>query len=131
MEHGLDARHAEILPDGSAVSRRQSQCVDVWFALRVEREFHPAVFARRSGPHEGLAAEQDAGHDGTEVRDATGVVWIHVGASGEEVVVYGRGVWAVAGVDRDGESRLALARGFFASRCAEPHSRSECFLRLR
>src|SRR6185369_2363548 len=108
-EHGLDARHFEILPDGSALPRRQSQQADLWSGLRVERELHPAVLARRGGPHERLSAEQDAGRNPAEVRDVARALRVHVGASWEEVVVYGRRIWTVARVDRNGEFRLASA----------------------
>src|SRR5205085_8717655 len=93
MEHGLDARHVEVLPDRPALPCGQSQRAYVWPALRMERELHPAVLARRSGPHERLAPEQDARHRRAEVCDLARALRLHVGASRKEVAVYGRRVW--------------------------------------
>src|SRR5437588_11969765 len=96
MEHGLDARHAEIFSNRSAVSRGQSRCANVRSAVRVERELHTSLLSRRGRPHEGRAAKQDAWRRMAKVCEPARAVRLHVGASRQEASVHGWRVRTVA-----------------------------------
>ena len=70
VEHGLDARHAGVRAQGSGAPAVGAQPRDVLDAVRVHRELHPAVLARRGRARQGRAARQDAGRRVAEVRHA-------------------------------------------------------------
>ena len=61
VEHGLDARHARVLPAGPGLPPLAPPRADVLAGLRVHGELHPAAVARRGRARQGLADQQDAG----------------------------------------------------------------------
>src|SRR5438034_7813699 len=61
LSHGLDARHARVLPAGSGVPPLAPPRADVQPRVRVHRELHPAAVARRGRTRQGLPAVEDAG----------------------------------------------------------------------
>ena len=61
VEHGLDARHAPLLPARTRSYRKyQPQRHHLQPALRLQRKFPAADLARRSRPRQGLADRQNA-----------------------------------------------------------------------
>ena len=56
VEHGLDARHARVLPAGPGPPPLAPPRADLLARLRVHRELHPAALARRGRARQGLAA---------------------------------------------------------------------------
>ena len=56
VEHGLDARHAGLLPAGPDLPPLPPPRADLQPDVRVQRELHPAAVARRGGARQGLAA---------------------------------------------------------------------------
>ena len=61
VEHGVDARHPHLRQQGSGLPPLGAPAPDVLDALRLERELHPAVLARRGRARQGLDDEQGAG----------------------------------------------------------------------
>ena len=61
VEHGLDARHARLLPAGPDLPPLPPPRADVQPDVRVQRELHPAAVPRRGRPRQGLAVREDAG----------------------------------------------------------------------
>ena len=61
VEHGLDARHARLLPAGPDLPPLPPPRADVLADVRVQRELHPAAVPRRGRPRQGLAVLEDAG----------------------------------------------------------------------
>ena len=61
MEHGLDARHAGLLPERPDLPPLPPPRADLQPRVRVHGELHPPAVARRGGPRQGLAADEDAG----------------------------------------------------------------------
>ena len=59
MEHGVDARHARLPPQGSGLPQVRASPDDLWTHVRVVRAIHPAALARRGGASQGIAARQD------------------------------------------------------------------------
>src|SRR4051812_1849344 len=110
MEHGLDARHARVLPTGPRVPALAPPRADVLARLRVHRELHPAAVARRGRARQGLAAAEDAGRPLAEARQPARAVRLHVGAPRQEAALHGPGVRAGAGVERGALAGLAPAR---------------------
>ena len=56
VEHGLDARHAGLLPAGPDPPPLPPPRADLLARLRLQRELHPAAQPRRGRPRQGLAA---------------------------------------------------------------------------
>ena len=71
----------EYVTQGSGLPPLGSSAADVLAALRLQRELHPAVLARRSRARQGLDVRQDAGRRLAEGRDAARAVRLHVRAS--------------------------------------------------
>ena len=92
-------------------------------ALRLQRELHPAVLARRGRARQGLAARQDAGRRLAEARQPARALRLHVRPSGQEAAVHGRRVRPVARVEPRRQPRLAPAR--------LPAARGDAALRAR
>ena len=61
VEHGLDARHAGLLPAGPALPEVPPPPADVLAHVRLQRELHPPALPRRGRARQGLADRQDAG----------------------------------------------------------------------
>ena len=94
VEHGLDARHARLLPAGPDLPPLPPSRADLQPDVRVQRELHPASVPRRGRPRQGLAVRQDAGRPLAEARQPACAVRLHVGAPGQEAAVHGRRVRA-------------------------------------
>ena len=90
VEHGLDARHAHVLPEGPGLPPLPPPHADVLAHVRVQRELHPAALARRGRARQALAARQDAGRPLAEVREPALALRVHVGASRQEAPLHGR-----------------------------------------
>ena len=56
VEHGLDARHARLLPERPGLPPLPPPPADVLARVRLQRELHPAAVARRGRARQGLAA---------------------------------------------------------------------------
>ena len=125
VEHGLDARHARLLPAGPGVPPLPPPRADVQPRLRVHRELHPAAEPRRGRARQGLAARQDAGRQVAEARQPALAVRLHVGAPRQEAPVHGLRVRPGAGVEPRALARLAPARGPPARRRAPPRERPQ------
>ena len=94
VEHGLDARHAGVLPARPDLPPLPPPRADLQPRVRVHRELHPAAVARRGRARQGLAAVQDAGRPLAEAREPALAVRLHVGAPRQEAAVHGPGVRA-------------------------------------
>ena len=113
----------EYIARGSGPPPLGSPPPDVLAALRVHRELHPAVLARRGRARQGVDARQDAGRRLAEGRHAARALRLHVRASRQEADVHGLRVRAVARVELRPQPRLAparraAARGHCARSCA-------------
>ncbi len=100
VEHGLDARHARLLPEGSRLPPLPPPHADVLAHVRVQRELRPAALARRGRARQAVAARQDAGRPLAEVREPALALRLHVGASRQEAPLHGRRARRVGGVER-------------------------------
>ena len=100
VEHGLDARHARLLPARPDLPPLAPPRADVQPRLRVHRELHPAAVARRGRARQGLAAVEDAGRPLAEARQPARAVRLHVGAPRQEAAVHGPGVRPGGRVER-------------------------------
>ena len=60
VEHGLDARHARVLPAGPDAPQVPPQPAHLQPLVRLQRELRAAALARRGGARQGLAHRQDA-----------------------------------------------------------------------
>ena len=89
VEHGLDARHAGLLPAGPDPPPLPPPRADLLARLRLQRELHPAPQPRRGRPRQGLAVHQDAGRPLAEARQPARPVRLHVGAPRQEAAVHG------------------------------------------
>ena len=99
VEHGLDARHARLLPARPDPPPVPPPRADVLPHVRLQRELHPAAVARRGRARQGLAAHEDAGRPLAEAREPALAVRLHVGAPRQEAAVHGRRVRAGARVE--------------------------------
>jgi hypothetical protein len=99
VEHGLDARHAGVLPEGPGLPKPSPPHTHVLAAVRVHRELHPPALARRGRAREALAARQDAGRPLAEVREPAPALRLHVDPSGQEAPVHGRGDGPAVGME--------------------------------
>ena len=91
VEHGLDARHPEVLLQGAHPPTLAPERPDVRDALPVRRELRLGLLARRGGPRQGVDALQDGGlaHPG-EGGEPARALRAHVGLSRQEAPVHGR-----------------------------------------
>ncbi len=89
VEHGLDERHPAIREGGSRLSQVGSSPPHVLDALRVQRELHPSVLARRGRARQAIDVRQDSGRRLAEGGDAARAVRLHVRAPGQEADVHG------------------------------------------
>ena len=80
---------------------------DVLDALRLERELHPAVLARRGRAREGLDDDEGAGRRVAEGREPARALHLHVRAPRQEAAVHGQRDRPVARV----EPRLRRSTG--------------------
>ena len=110
VEHGLDARHADVLPEGSGLPQLPPSHADVLAHVRLQRELHPAALARRGRAREALAARQDAGRPLAEVREPALALRVHVGAPRQEAALHGRRARRVGGVEPRRLAALEPAR---------------------
>ena len=99
VEHGLDARHAGLLQQRPHLPQVPPQQHHLQPALRLHGEFRAADFARRGGPRQGIAAQQNARRRVAAVRQRARVPGLHVGASRQEAAVHGAGDRAARGVE--------------------------------
>ena len=123
--HGLDARHAAVLPAGPDASQVPSQPAHLPHLVRVHRELRAAAVARRGGARQGLAHRQDAGRRLAAVRQPAAAVRLHVDPAGQEAAVHGRGVRPAARVAARRKPRLARAAVPAARRRAALGARPE------
>ena len=110
VEHGLDARHARLLPARPDPPALPPPPADVLADLRVQRELRAAALARRGRARQGLAAREDARRPLAAAREPARALRLHVGAPGQEAALHGRRARAGARVERGGIARLAPAR---------------------
>ena len=92
VEHGVDERHPPVRRKDPVYRRCDHRPPDVLAALRVHRELHPAVLARRGGARQGLDVRQDPRRRLAEGRDPAHALRLHVRAPGQEADVHGRRV---------------------------------------
>ena len=110
VEHGLDARHAHVLPEGPRLPPLPPPHADVLAHVRVQRELRAAALARRGRARQAVAARQDARRPVAEVREPARALRLHVGASRQEAPLHGRRARRVGGVERRGLAPLEPAR---------------------
>ena len=110
VEHGLDARHAVLLPARPDLPPLPPPRADLLAGVRVHGELHPAALARRGRARQGLAGVEDARRPLAEARQPALAVRLHVGAPRQEAALHGPGVRAGGGVEREPLARLAPAR---------------------
>ncbi|CAA9467210.1 MAG: GH13_9 / GH13_8 / GH13 / CBM48 / GH13_ 10 / GH13_36, partial [uncultured Solirubrobacteraceae bacterium] len=125
VEHGLDARHAGVLPAGARLPQVPPPRADLLARLRLQRELHPAAVPRRGRARQGLAHRQDAGRPLAEVRQPALPVRVHVGPPRQAAAVHGPGVRPVAGVEPRPLPGLAPARGERPRRRPVPRARAQ------
>ena len=101
VEHGLDARHAVVLPARPDLPPLPPPRADLLARVRVHGELHPAALARRGRARQGLAAVEDARRPLAEARQPALAVRLHVGAPRQEAAVHGPGVRAGGRVERE------------------------------
>ena len=111
VEHGLDARHARLLPHDPIHRSYHHDELTFSLHLRLQRELHPAALARRGRPRQGVAARPDARRPLAAAREPARAVRLHVGPPRQEAAVHGRRARTGAGVEPRAEPRLAPARG--------------------
>ena len=121
VEHGVDARHARLLPPRPDPSPLSPPPAHVLAHVRVQRELRPSALARRGRAREGLAALEDARRPLAAVREPALALRVHVGAPRQEAALHGRRARAGAGVvarplARLAPARAARARGHAAAR---------------
>ena len=92
VEHGVDARHAEVLRHRSAVPRRAPQQADVRPALRLQRAVRASALPRRGGASQRLALRADAWAAGAEAAEPPFPLRLDVGPPRPEAALHGRGV---------------------------------------
>src|SRR3954463_13329006 len=110
MEHGLDARHAPVLPEGPDLPAVLAPHADVLADVRVQRELRAAAVARRGRAREGVAAAEDAGRSLAAARETARPVRPHVGASRQEAALHGTGARAADRVELPRVAAVAPAR---------------------
>ena len=107
MEHGVDARHAELHFQGSGPSQASPRRHRVRAALRVLRELHPAALARRGRARQALDPRPHAGRSVAAFRQSARLLRLHVRTSGQEAHVHGLRVRPGTGMEPRSQSRLA------------------------
>ena len=121
VEHGLDARHARVLPARADPPPLPPRRAHVQHGVRVQRALRAAALARRGRARQALAARPDARRPVAAAREPARALRVHVGAPGQEAAVHGRRVRAGARVGprppaRLGAARAARARGHRTAR---------------
>ena len=117
--HGLDARHAVVLPGGPDRPPLPPPQADVPEHVLLERELRAAAVTRRGGARQGLADRQDARRRVAALREHAADVRVYVGAAGEEADVPGRRDRAAVRVGARPQRRLAPAGRIAAARAAD------------
>ncbi len=125
VEHGVDARHAGVLPAGPGLPPLPPPPADVQPRLRLQRELHPAAEPRRGRPRQGLAAGEDAGRQVAEARQPARAVRLHVGPPRQEAALHGPGARPGARVEPRAVTGLAPARGPGAPGRPAPRARPQ------
>ena len=110
VEHGVDERHPPVHHQGSDLPPLRPLAPDLLADLRVHRELHPAVLARRSGARQGLDVREDPGRRLAARRDAAHALRADVRAPGQEADVHGARVRTGTRVELRQQPRLAPAR---------------------
>ena len=108
--HGLHARHARLSGARPLLPQISSRQADVLNDVRLLRELHPRVFARRGRARQEVDARQDVRHLRAEVCHAARTLRLSVRASGQEAHVHGLGIRPVHRVELQAGARLAAAR---------------------
>src|SRR5688572_19704585 len=96
----MDARHAEVLHEGTHPSEVASARSHLRHALPVCGELRDGFLARRSGPRQSLNAFQNGrvAHPG-EGGESPRTLHAHVGISWKEAALHGLGIRAIARVE--------------------------------
>ncbi len=90
VEHGLDARHAGVLPAGPGLPPLAPPRADLQPRVRVHGELHPAALATTRSSHgKGSLLQQDARRQVAEARQPALPLRVHVGPSRQEAAVHG------------------------------------------
>ena len=110
VEHGLDERHAHLLPEGPGLPPLPPPHAHLLAHVRLQRELRPAALARRGRARQAVAARQDARRPLAEVREPARALRVHVGAPRQEAPLHGRRARRVGGVERGGLAPLEPAR---------------------
>ena len=82
VEHGVDARHARLLPPRAGLPPLPPSPADVLAHVRVQRELHPAALARRGRARQGLAPRKmpgDRWQQFANLRALYAYMWAHPG----------------------------------------------------
>ena len=125
VEHGLDARHALVLPARARLPPAPPPRAHLLARLRLERELHPPALARRGRPRQALAALEDAGRPLAAAGEPPRALRLHVGAPRQEAPVHGRRAGDAVGVDRGGRGAVVAARARRARGRAGARARPE------
>ena len=94
-------------------------------AVRLHRELHPALLARRGRPRQRVPLRQDSGRRLAESRNASCALRVHVRAPGQEADVHGGRIRSAARVEPRSKPRLAPARRAAARRHPQARAGSE------
>ena len=100
----------EYVKKNPVYRRYASSTPDVLAVVRLHREFHPSVLARRGRARQGLDVRQDSRRRLAEGGYAAGLVRLPVRPPREEADVHGGGVRTGPRVESRPQSRLASAR---------------------
>ena len=123
VEHGLDARHARLLPAGPDLPPLPPPRADVQPDVRVQRELHPAAVARRGRPRQGLAVPEDGRRDKlAEAREPARAVRATCGRTRARSCCS----WAASWPRRASGATSARSTGTCSSSRVTPASRRSC-----
>src|ERR1019366_6161770 len=110
VEHGLDARHAGLLPAGSDLPPLPPPRAHLQPDVRLQRELRPAAVPRRGGAWQGIAVHQDDRRPLAEAGQPARAVRVYVGPSGQEAALHGLRARPAGRVEPRALAGLASAR---------------------
>src|SRR5205814_8100751 len=108
--HGLDARHARLLPPRARPPPLPPPRTDLRDALRLHRELRLAAEPRRGGARKGFTAPENAGGPVATAGQPPDALRLDVGPPGQEAPVHGGRDGPGPGVGARPQPRLAPAR---------------------